>query len=266
MRAASSMAAKSGAGSGAAVSGTSTSCSNTAAPWRMTGTGSGLGVCSPTSALCSNRRPPKTRGAAGPRELTTATASARKRLDKDVLAATLHDDLFRVLEPAHDVDDALLGFLDLAQANRPADLHLLLERLRGASRLVPEDALLEFLARAAHRQRQVLAVDLAQHALQGAVVQAHQVVEDEHQLANLGSQLAVGAIEVLQDLLLRASVDRGQHVDQELGAADGCEVARDDRAELALEHLFDLFDDLGRCAVHGRDPQGDLGANLGQQV
>src|SRR5919199_2955682 len=260
MRAASSMAAKSGAGSGAAVSGTSTSCSNTAAPWRMTGTGSGLGVCSPTSALCSNRRPPKTRGAAGPRELTTATASARSRLDKDVLAAALHDDLFRVLQATHDVDDALLSFLDLAQADRPANLHLLLERLRGARRLVAEDALLQFLARAAHGQRQVLAVDLAQHALEGAIVQANQVVEDEHQLANLGCQLAVGAIQVLQDLLLSAAVDRGQHVDQELRAAHGCEVARDDRAQFALEHLLDLLDDLGRRTVHGRDPQRDLGA------
>src|SRR5436305_13953644 len=95
---------------------------------------------------------------------SSAKEPVRSRLDKAVLATALHNDLFGVFQSTHDVDDALLRFFHLAQTDWSANLHLFLQCLRGARRLIAEDALLELLARAAHRQRQVLAVDVAQHA------------------------------------------------------------------------------------------------------
>src|SRR5438105_15162528 len=101
-------------------------------------------------------RAPNTRGCemAKPAERwsSSATASPRMRLDKDVLATALDDDFFCVLQSADHVDDALLRLFNLPQADRTADLHLLFERLRRTRGLVAADPLLQFFARTAHRQ------------------------------------------------------------------------------------------------------------------
>ena len=54
----------------------------------------------------------------------------------------------------------------LAQADRTTDLHLFAQGLGRTGGLIAEDTLLQFFARPAHRQRQVLAVDFAQRALE----------------------------------------------------------------------------------------------------
>src|SRR6266851_630783 len=261
-RAASASAASSaGGGAGAGSGSPKMESGPIGAP--VSGAASGTGLSTPTlsprRSRVPNRRGTETGWAAG-RWSMTATASARRRLDKDVLATALDHDLFGIFQSTHDVDDALLGLFDLAQAHRATDFHLFAQCLRRARRLIAEDPFLQLFACTAHRQRQVLAVDLAQHALQRAVVQANQIVEDEHQLADFGGQLGVGAVQEFEDLLFSAPVDRGQHVDQELGATDRREVAADDRAELALQYFFDLLDNLRRGAVHRGDPQGDFSA------
>src|SRR5579859_3791318 len=118
MRAASSSAAKSGGGrDGGAASASSSKSDSTPPPAPCpVGTCSGTGFWSPT---CSPRRTrvPTIRSSgveASPgRTSTIPTASPRSRLDKDVFTAALYDDLFGVFQSAHDVDNALLGLLDL---------------------------------------------------------------------------------------------------------------------------------------------------------
>src|SRR5207248_4743678 len=98
--------------------------------------------------------------------LMALTPSILRGSDQDIFTATLHDDLFRVFQSANDVYDPLLGLFDLSQADRTTDLHLFLQGLRGAGGLIAEDSLLQLFARAPHRQRKILAVDLSQYALQ----------------------------------------------------------------------------------------------------
>src|SRR5439155_19517923 len=104
--------------------------------------------------------------------------------------------------------------------------------------------------------------DLSQYALQGTVVQADQIVEDEHQLADFGGKFRVRAIKIFEDLFLRSTVDSGEHVHEELGAADGCEIAADHRAQLPLEHLLRLLHHLRWSSVHGGDAQCDFSAQV----
>src|SRR6266851_6132336 len=153
-RAASSITASSAGGGGAAGSGSPKIDSGSiGAP--VSGAASGTGLSTPTlsprRSRVPNRRGTETGWAAG-RWSMTATASARRRLGKDDLATALDHDLFGIFQSTHDVDDALLGLFDLAQAHRAANLHLFAEGLRRASRLIAEDPFLQLLARTAHRQ------------------------------------------------------------------------------------------------------------------
>src|SRR5438132_1703400 len=101
------MAAKSGGGGAGVASSCSSKTSASSSALALTGTDSEMGRWTPTWSPRRTRWPPKIRGST---ELIGRSRSEeRSRLDKDVLATTLHHDLLGVLEPSHDIDDSLLG-------------------------------------------------------------------------------------------------------------------------------------------------------------
>ena len=82
----------------------------------------------------------------------------------------------------------------------------------------------------------VLHVDLLQQLLDRLGVEDQQVLEDEHQLADLVRQLGVLLVQVLEDVALGGPVGVVQDVDQRLDAAGRLEVLVDQARQLALHH------------------------------
>src|SRR5437868_1556796 len=109
-------------------------------------------------------------------------AAAPPVVSEDIVRlATGEHERARVLELAHDADDPALGLLHDALALRRLVLHLLDEHLRAALGHVREDPILDLVGYAAQGERQVLLVRLAEHELNGAVVELDDVLEDEQQ-------------------------------------------------------------------------------------
>ena len=103
----------------------------------------------------------------------------------------------------------------------------------------------------------------AQHELDRAVVEALDVLEHEHAVAHLVGELAVLLFEPFEDEAFGRAVGRVEDVDERLQPAGLREVRLlDDRRQLAFEDRLDLFDDLGRGAVHLRDAQRDVALQL----
>ncbi len=115
----------------------------------------------------------------------------------------------RLLEAADGGDDPALGLLDDGATLRRGGLEVLAEHLGAALGHVGEDLLGHVGPDAAQREPEVLLVDLAQHELDVAVVEDHDVVEREEPLADLVGQLLVVFGDGLQDVALGASARRG---------------------------------------------------------
>src|SRR5690606_32014050 len=146
-------------------------------------------------------------------------------------------------------EDLLLRGLDLGQAHGPAGLHVLEQDLRGALGHVGGDLLPDPGLGAAQGDRQLVAGDLAQHRLDGAVVQVGEVVEDEHQVADARAQRLVDAVDAGQDLLVLARVHEVEDVGRHPHAADGRGLEVLVAGELARHHLVQLVERVGRDAV-----------------
>src|SRR5690606_10943410 len=68
-------------------------------------------------------------------------------------------------------------------------------------------AALEILARDLERERQLAQLHLAQQTLQCAVVERHDILEDEHQVAHLLAELRIPRRETIDELLLERGVE-----------------------------------------------------------
>ena len=117
---------------------------------------------------------------------------------------------------ADDLDDLLLRLLHLLHPHRAHELQVLADVGGGALAHVAEDGVLDLVARALERDRQLLGVHLAQHLLDAAVVERDDVLEEEHHAADLLGQLGVLALERLEDRALGAAVHLVEQVDQRL--------------------------------------------------
>src|SRR6478672_10176033 len=104
-----------------------------------------------------------------------------------------------LLERADDADDLGLGLLDGARADRAEQLDLLVEVLGGPRGEVPHDLVADVGTDTLERGRQVVGLDLAQHLLQGPVVDGDDVLEDEHLRADLLGELGVAVVQPLED-------------------------------------------------------------------
>ena len=109
------------------------------------------------------------------------------------------DDLAEAERERHRED---LRLLYVAEAHRAEGGHVVLEHLSGALRHVGDDPRFHLVGRALERDAEVLAVHLAQHALDRAVVEERDVLEDEHALADLVRGLRRGVLEAVEDRLL----------------------------------------------------------------
>src|SRR5690606_30144822 len=186
-------------------------------------------------------------------------------LDKDFTSAR-DDDLLLLFEPADDRDNALLSVFDGADARRAGDLDLLTQHLAGTLRHVRVNVFLQIVPGALERQGQVLHLDLAQDALDRAAVQVDVDLEGEHQLADFLGDLGVLILQPVEDLALGGAVDRGEHFDQVLRAADRRVFLRDDRGHAHLQDFLDALDDLRRGAVHRGDAHRHVHLELVREV
>ncbi len=114
--------------------------------------------------------------------------------------ATGDDDVSRILQPPHDIDDLLLRRLDIAHPHRAHVLHVFRDKLGRALGHVLENLLLELFAGRLESQRQLLIVDLLEHRLNSLVVDQQNVLEDEHQPANLLDQIGILGLQAFHEI------------------------------------------------------------------
>src|SRR5439155_222082 len=180
--------------------------------------------------------------------------------DKGVLPAAAEGDLLLLLEPAHDADDVRLRLLDVLQAHGAHAAHVLLQDLGGALRDVAEDLVAHGRARGLEGQHQVLARDLLQHHLHAAVVEPDEVLEGEHEVADVLGDLGHLGIELCEDTALEVLVGRVQDLGGELrpfelaGLPDPAESL-----DLHLEDLAHLAQHVVRDALQVGDAVDDVG-------
>src|SRR5206468_11650572 len=156
-------------------------------------------------------------GPKGPKTFGTASASGAK-LDDDIALARAERDPLLGIEAARRRHDAGLRLLDVLQADRPHQAHVLLEDLHRALREVAEQLLAHGRARGLERQHEVVARDLLEQHLHAAVVEAEQVLEGEHQPADGLGHLRRARLQVREDARLDRLVGDVQDVRGQLGA------------------------------------------------
>src|SRR5579884_2717634 len=114
---------------------------------------------------------------------SSSKTALRRMLDDKVGCSAAGDhDLVGFLQPADELDNALLRLLDIAQPDRARHGHVLAQHVRGPAGHVLEDAGLDRLAGALEGQRQLLGIHFLEHALDRTVVQHSDVLEHEHVL------------------------------------------------------------------------------------
>ena len=104
------------------------------------------------------------------------------------------------------------------------------DELRGALGHVLEDLVLELLAGRLEGQRQLLVVDFLEHRLNALVVDQQDVLEDEHEPANLLDQIRVLGLQAFHDPLFRRAVGEVEHLGDGVDAAGFFERLADDVA------------------------------------
>src|SRR5690606_38024092 len=113
------------------------------------------------------------------------------RSEYDLIRCSADDDLPTLLQRADRLDDRGLRLLDVAQAHRAEELHLFLERRGRALGHHGPDSRLHLVARGLERERELARVDRLEHPLQRPVVEAHDVLEDEHEALDLLAELGI---------------------------------------------------------------------------
>src|SRR5215212_1669970 len=125
-----------------------------------------------------------------------------------------------LLERADDADDLGLRLLDRAGAHRAEQLDLLVEVLGGTLGEVPDHLVADVGPDTLERRGEVVGLHLAQHLLQGPVVDGDDVLEDEHLRTDLLGELGIGVVQPLEDGALGGPRRAVDDLDEGLDAAD----------------------------------------------
>ena len=122
------------------------------------------------------------------------------------LSAGYHD-FALVLQVTDDIDNLLLGLLNIANLDRSHVLDLLTQHIRRARRHVGEELRRHFLRRRLERQRKIFGIDLAQNHLQGTVIQHNDILEHEHKTFDFFGKFGIVDLEGFDDCLFGRPVD-----------------------------------------------------------
>ena len=98
------------------------------------------------------------------------------------------------------------------------------------------------------------------------VAQAVDVVEHEHQAADLFHQLGILAGEILQEAALRGPIDDVEHAGHAGHAAGVLELLADDARHAMFQPALDFLDDLGAGLAHRGHAADDRQLPLGRQA
>src|SRR5688572_24037598 len=148
---------------------------------------------------------------------TTAISRSRALVDQLVFALLVgQHDLALAGELLGDGDHRQLGFLDVAQPDRTHRGHVFLEHRGCPLRHVGQEQVAQRFRRALEGQRQLVLLDIAQQRLHAARVQLAQVLEGEHEGADLLGGVAVALLQRGQEAGFRRAVevveDLGDHL------------------------------------------------------
>lgn len=123
---------------------------------------------------------------------------------------------------------------------------------------VLEYLLFEFVAGGLEGQGQLLVVDFLQNGLNALVVDEQDVLEDEHQAADLFDEVGVLGFEAFHDSLFSGSVGKVEDFGDGVDAAGFFERLADDVGEAVFEAAFDFLDDLRIGLLHIGDAFDDF--------
>ena len=180
-------------------------------------------------------------------------------------AAADHDDVACFLELARDGHHLALRLLHVLQPHRAEILDLLLDDRRRALGHALEDLGGDLVPRGLQREHEILLLHFLDQPLQAPLVHVDEVLEREHQRADVLGERGGALVELAEQFLLRGGIDAVQDLRHRLGAAAVGNAGGGARRDLALEHLLDLLDDLRAGLVHRRHAQDDLGPDVGGQ-
>ena len=113
-----------------------------------------------------------------------------------------------------------MGCFDVAHTNRSHELHVLLDQLGGTIRHVVENLVAQFRAGRLQRQDEILVLDLLEHHLNTLVVDEHDVLEDEHESANLLDEIRVFRFERFENALFRRPIGKVENLGDRIDSAD----------------------------------------------
>src|SRR5690554_328593 len=158
--------------------------------------------------------------------------------DISVFSSTQHD-LAGVRQAANHLQDGLLFGFHLRYPDRATRLHVFAQQVGGAARHVAQKLLHKLFGSTLERHHQRVAVDLLEQQLDAAVVEIHEVLEQEHLVDDLlGQVFAVCAYRFDGGLF-----QRGVHQVEDLGC--GSYAAHLAALEvLAVEHARQYFGEL----------------------
>src|SRR5215207_11573221 len=126
-----------------------------------------------------------------------------------------------LLERADDADDLGLGLLDGPGTHRAEQLDLPVEVLGGALGEVPDHLVADVGPDTLERGGQVVGLHLAEHLLQGPVVDRDDVLEDEHLRPDQLGQLGVDVVQPLEDRALGGARRAVDDLDERLDTTGG---------------------------------------------
>ena len=107
-------------------------------------------------------------------------------------------------------------------------------------------------------QGQLLVVDFLEHRLNALVVDQQDVLEDEHEPANLLDQIGVLGFQAFHDSLFRGAVGEVENLGDGVDAAGFFEGLADDVGEAMLQAALDFLDDFGIGLLHVGDALDDF--------
>ena len=125
-----------------------------------------------------------------------------------------------LFESASDLDDLVLGVLDVGEFDGPHDLELLLDHLRGTGRDGLEHLLAHGGARGLEREGEDVVADLLHDALHASVVDILKILEDEHELSDVLGESGIDLFDLSDDLPLGGLVEGVEDLGDGLDAAD----------------------------------------------
>ncbi len=126
------------------------------------------------------------------------------------------------------------------------------------------DAREQFFVRDLERERQILAVDFLEDALDRAIVEIDDVFEDEEQVLDFLRELGIAFGQAVENVLLGFAIDEAHHVRQRLNAA-GLREVRAAHEQPASEQFVELFQNFRCGLLQNRDAHRDFGLQVRRQ-